>query len=153
MHTGGRVSDLLDLLRRGQVSAVEVVSAHLAALRRVDAETNAVAFFEDDRALADAADLDQVFARDGIAGPLHGLPVTVKDWIDVAGFPCAGTAGTAKRRPQRDATVVARLRRAGAVVIAKTRAWGPDSEPGRVRHGTRRYGQALWPGVVPRRGR
>src|SRR5689334_2002742 len=94
---GGRVSDLLDLLRRGQVSASEVVAAHLAALRRVDAQTNAVAFFEDDRALADAARLDQAFATGGVAGPLHGLPVTVKDWIDVEGFPCAGDTGEVRR--------------------------------------------------------
>jgi amidase len=131
---GGRVSDLLDLLRRGQVSVSEVVSAHLAALRQVHAQTNAVAFFADDRALADAARLDRAFATGGVAGPLHGLPVTVKDWIDVEGFPCAGDTGEVQRRPRRDATVVARLRAAGAVVLAKTQAWGPHVEPGRVRH-------------------
>jgi len=131
---GGPVDDLLSMLRRGQVSASEVAAAHLAALRQVDAQTNAVAFFEDDRALADAARLDQAFAGGGAVAPLHGLPITVKDWIDVEGFPCAGDTGEVQRRPRRDATVVARLRRAGAVVLAKTQAWGPDSEPGLVRH-------------------
>jgi len=131
---GGPVDDLLGLLRRGQVSASEVAAAHLAALRQADAQTNAVASFEDDRVLADAARLDRAFADGGAVGPLHGLPVTVKDWIDVAGFPCAGDTGEVRRRPRRDATVVARLRGAGAVVLAKTQAWGPDSEPGLVRH-------------------
>jgi amidase len=131
---GGQVSDLLDLLRRGQVSATEVAAAYLAMLRQVDAQTNAVAFFDDDRALADAAELDRAFAAGAVTGPLHGLPVTVKDWIDVEGFPCAGDTGDVRRRPRRDATVVARLRRAGAVVLAKTQAWGPDGGPGRVRH-------------------
>jgi Asp-tRNA(Asn)/Glu-tRNA(Gln) amidotransferase A subunit family amidase len=54
-------------------------------------------------------------------GPLHGEPVTVKDWIDVAGFRCSGgTPAHAERRPAEDATAVARLRAAGAVVVAKT---------------------------------
>jgi Asp-tRNA(Asn)/Glu-tRNA(Gln) amidotransferase A subunit family amidase len=66
MKVGGRVSDLLDALRRGEVSASEVVSAHLAALRQVDVQTHAVAFFEDERALTDAAGLDRAFALDGI---------------------------------------------------------------------------------------
>jgi amidase len=134
VSVGGRAADLLGALRRGEVSAREAASAHLAALRRADARTNAVAFFEDERALADARRLDRAFTEDGIVGPLHGLPITVKDWIDVEGFPCAGVTGASGRRPGQDATVVARLRQAGAVVVAKTRAWGPDSEPGRVRH-------------------
>src|SRR5262245_51918211 len=123
---GGPVDDLLSLLRRGQVSASEVVAAHLGALREVDARTHAVAFFEDDRALADAARLDRAFAAGGAAGPLHGLPVTVKDWIDVAGFPCAGDTGAVQRRPRRPPRWSKRRR------SWKARAWrGP---PGR-RHG------------------
>ena len=132
---GGTASELLAALRAGEVSASEVVSAHLAALHRLDARTNAVAAFEDERALADARYLDQAFVARGSTGSLHGLPVTVKDWIDVAGFPCAGESARHRdRRPQADATVVARLRRAGAVIVAKTKAWGPSSGAGVVRH-------------------
>jgi amidase len=128
-------------LRTGAVSASEVVSAHLAALHNVDAATNAVAWFDDERVLADARALDQIFMnhtdrdrdRGGI-GPLHGLPITVKDWIDVEGFPCAGVFGDESRRPSTDATVVARLRQAGAVVMAKTKAWGPAEGDGVVLH-------------------
>src|SRR4051812_25369938 len=60
--------------------------------------------------------------------PLHGVPITAKDWIDVAGFPCAGGSTHHRdRRPANDATVVARLRAAGAIVLAKTAA-GDRSE-------------------------
>ena len=114
----------LDDLRRGDVSALDAVTACIdaAAGRGRD---------QRDRRLrgrpghGDAARLDRAFAEHGAVGPLHGLPITVKDWIDVEGFPCAGESAepmTAGRRP--DATVVARLRRAGAVVVAKTRPWG-----------------------------
>ncbi len=97
--------------------------------------TGAVAAFGDERALADARRLDQgSFAAGGATGPLHGLPVTVKDWIDVEGFPCAGERGQTDRWPACDATAVSRLRRAGAVIMAKTHAWGPDSAQDRVRH-------------------
>jgi amidase len=127
------VATLIDDLSAGRVSAVEAVTERLDALRRVDAQTSAVAAFEDERALADAARLDGA-RRDGSpVGPLHGLPITVKDWIDVEGFPCAGEGGRAVgRRPAHDATAVARLRGAGAVVVAKTRPWTDDGP--RVTH-------------------
>ncbi|HEX9260181.1 MAG TPA: amidase family protein, partial [Acidimicrobiales bacterium] len=115
---------LLDALRRGEVRALEAATTHLARLHDVHGETGAIAWFDDERALADAAALDEAYRAGGPVGPLHGLPVTVKDWIDVAGFPCAGGQGDHRdRRPSRDATVVARLRHAGAVVLAKTAVW------------------------------
>jgi amidase len=118
------VKTLLDRLRSGDLSAVECVTAHLEELRRVDGQTDAIASFEDDRALADAERLDGALASMGPVGPLHGLPITVKDWIDVEGFLCEGEeARHTGRRPSQDATVVARLRGAGAVVVAKTRSW------------------------------
>ncbi len=135
VHTGGTIAELLTLVHSGQASATEVVSVHLAALRRLDTQTNAIAAFEDERALADAGQLDRAFLAGGVTGPLHGLPVTVKDWIDVAGFRCAGGSDEHRdRRPVADATAVARLRRAGAVVVAKTKVWGPSSGPDAVRH-------------------
>ena len=93
---------------------------------------NAVAWFEDAFVELEAKRLDTLFARDrSQIGPLHGVPITVKDWIDVAGFPCAGDQSDADhsdaaRRPSADASAVGRLRAAGAVVIAKTKAWGPE---------------------------
>jgi amidase len=103
------------------VSASEVVDGCLGRLRAVDEATNCVAVWNDERARADAAALDRVLARDGPVGPLHGVPFTVKDWIDVAGLPGNGGFMEARDRvPSRDATVVARLRAAGAVLVAKT---------------------------------
>ena len=106
------------------------IDATLASLHALDGRTHAVEWFEDDRVHADAARLD---ADPPPAGALHGVPVTVKDWIDVEGFPCAGGAPRHRdRRPAEDATVVARLRAAGAVVVAKTKpwdGWDPDGPP------------------------
>jgi amidase len=123
------VAELLDRLAAGSVSAADAVAERLDALHRVHARTGAVAWFDDDRVLAEAVRLDRALAGGGPVGPLHGLPVTVKDWIDVVGFPCAGDTGRTDRRPERDATVVRRLRAAGAVVVAKTRAWGGVRHP------------------------
>jgi amidase len=114
-------------LRSGEISVREAVTAQLERLHECDRATHAVAWFDDDVAGREAERLDTSFFRDrGSIGPLHGLPITVKDWIDVEGFPCAGDTGQHDRRPSADATVVRRLREAGAVVIAKTVAWGPD---------------------------
>ncbi len=123
-------AELRDQLRRGEETAEQAVEARLALLRAADERIGGVAFFGDARALADARALDRAFAVGGPAGPLHGLPVTVKDWIDVEGFPCAGETADRERRPGRDATVVARLRAAGAVVVAKTMPWGEVVHPG-----------------------
>ncbi len=103
----------------GEVSAREAVWARLAHLDAL-AGLNAVVARDDEAALAQAAALDRRFAAGGPIGPLHGVPVTVKDWIDVAGLPCAGESGDHGRVPAADASVVARLRAAGAVVVAKT---------------------------------
>jgi len=90
-----------------------------AALARLDGvqDLGAVVARDDETVLAEAARVD----REGPVGPLRGLPLTVKDWIDVTGFPCEGESPERTDRiPVHDATAVARLRAAGAVVIAKT---------------------------------
>lgn len=129
------VGQLLAALRSGSRSCADVVASHLELLHSIDAATNAVASFDDTRALADARALDRLAATGAPLGPLHGLPITVKDWIDVEGFVCAGESDRhLDRRPTVDATVVARLRAAGAVVVAKSKAWGPDDPQRRVLH-------------------
>ncbi len=108
-------------IARGDVSATETVTTWLRRLHEVHTATNCVAAWCDESALAAAADLDRKFVRDGSTGPLHGVPFTVKDWIDAAGVECTGGAVEHRDRiPPRDATAVARLRNAGAIVIAKT---------------------------------
>jgi amidase len=110
--------------------AADVVDAYLAALHRVHATTNCIAAANDEQARADAATLD---AAPAPVGPLHGVPVTIKDWIDVEGLPCTGGwTATAERMPRADATVVARLRAAGAVVLAKTTVQADSELFGRV---------------------
>ena len=74
-------------------------------------------------ALADARSADADLARGVVSGPLHGVPFTVKDWIDVAGVICTGVDPRYRDREAReDATAVARLRGAGGVFLGKTNA-------------------------------
>lgn len=134
MNDGRDPQELVAALRTGELSVVEVVRERLDLLHRSDEQTHAVAWFEDDLVLRDARRLDEIHRTAGPVGPLHGLPVTVKDWIDVAGFPCTAGQPDSSRRPDRDATVVARLRAAGAVVVAKSVVWGPNGDAERVRH-------------------
>ena len=111
---------LTGALARGEVSAVEVVTQQLRRLRSVHDATNCVAAWNDD-APAAAARLDRDRARHGPVGRMHGVPFTVKDWIDVAGLPCTGGFVECRDRvPSHDASVVARLRDEGAIVLAKT---------------------------------
>lgn len=112
-------SRLLRLLEARELSAREAVEQVLSRLDEVEA-LNAVVARDDDAALR-AADAADDVRRRGESRPLLGLPLTVKDSIAVAGLPCA--SGSWARRdlvPDRDATVVARVRAAGAIVVAKT---------------------------------
>ena len=82
---------------------------------------NAVVQVNGDGALARARELDALLSRGERVGPLHGVPMTVKDSFDTAGLiTTAGVTGRAGHVPRDDATVVARLRAAGAVLIGKT---------------------------------
>lgn len=133
---GSTASALAAAVRVGDLSALEAVNQQLAALHDAHEATNAVRWFEDERARADASELDRRMRVDHVAGPLQGVAITVKDWIDVEGFPCSGAWATdhRDRRPSRDATVVARLRSAGAVVMAKMRPSGGETTGERVDH-------------------
>ena len=125
MDISAGARSLLAAARRGDVSCAEVAEQALAGLDRV-VELNGLAFRDDDSVRARAVALDAQRAR-GHIGALHGLPVSVKDWIETTPFPCAaGHPQFAERRPARDATVVARLRAAGALIVA-TSAVGPAS--------------------------
>ncbi|MEM9200574.1 MAG: amidase family protein [Actinomycetota bacterium] len=112
-------TDLAARLATGDISAVEVIAAHLDRIDEVDGSINAIPVRRDrNDVLADAARLD---ALDAPTGPLHGLPVAVKDLEDVAGLPTSLGSPTSSTRPaQNDGLVAARLRAAGAVIIGKT---------------------------------
>jgi amidase len=124
-------------LRAGDVGAVEVARDLLERLDRLVPVIGAVAATEPERTLAAAAESDRRL-RAGDARALEGVPFTVKDWIDVAGWPVLGAtaatpAGTS-RRPDADATAVARLRAVGAVPLAITCAMAETAAHGRTRN-------------------
>jgi amidase len=111
---------MLDALNKRQVSAVELLDLHLRRIERYNPAINAIVTFDDEHAQQAAKAADEARAR-GEHGALLGLPVTIKDTIDVKGLP--GTAGVERyrdRRPEQDAPLAARVRAAGAVIIGKT---------------------------------
>ena len=111
----------LAALREGRASAEELVQGCLARIRADEARVQAWAFVDETRALEQARHVDRVRRAGGALGPLHGLPVGVKDIIDTADMPTEdGTVLHAGRRPGDDAVVVQRLRSAGAVILGKT---------------------------------
>ena len=113
--------ELASRIRRGDVSAREVMSAHLARIERVNPRVNAIVTLVADRAMAEAARADDAAARGGPTGVLHGLPVAHKDLFDTAGI--RTTKGSPFYRdhvPTRDALTVVRMRAAGAISVGKT---------------------------------
>jgi Asp-tRNA(Asn)/Glu-tRNA(Gln) amidotransferase A subunit family amidase len=114
-------------------SPVELTEAALAQIAAKDAELNAFQLVLADTALADAQRAEAAIAADAYIGPLHGIPVAVKDLLDLAGTPTrAGSSFYGGGEPAAtDATAVARLRAAGAIIIGKTRlsefAYSPGS--------------------------
>ena len=108
-------------VREKKVSATEVVEAHLRRIEEVNPKLNAIVQLADERALAEARAADEALARGNVQGPLHGVPMTIKDSLDTAGvITTGGTKGRASFVPDRDATVVARMRAAGAILLGKT---------------------------------
>jgi amidase len=111
---------LAEEIRSRRTSSVEVVSACLDRIADVNGRINAVVRLADD-ARDRARDADAALATGGVRGPLHGVPFTIKDSFDTAGLvTTVGTVGWRDRVPARDATVVARLKAAGAVLLGKT---------------------------------
>ena len=114
-------ADAARAIRDGAVSSEELTAACLARVREVDAEVQAWAFLDPEHALAQARILDQMRSAGGVLGPLHGVPVGVKDIIDTTDMPAErGSVLHAGRHPADDATVVSMLRAAGAVIMGKT---------------------------------
>ena len=108
-------------IRDKSVSVSEVVEAHLRRIEEVNPVINAVVQLAPERARAEARELDDALARGEVRGPLHGVPITMKDSFDTEGIvSTGGTLGLADYVPERDATPVARLRAAGAVLLGKT---------------------------------
>ncbi|HKS82043.1 MAG TPA: amidase [Candidatus Acidoferrales bacterium] len=111
-------------IRARKISPVELVDAHIARIERLNPRLNAFVHTDFDRARAQAKSAEEFVARRGKRKPLallHGVPITIKSSIDVAGYPVE--CGTKLRRgvvAQSDAPLVSRLRAAGAIVLGNT---------------------------------
>ena len=114
-------SEAAHLIRDGVISSEQLVEACLARVSEVDTQVQAWAFLDPDYALAQARALDQLRLEGKPIGPLHGVPIGIKDIFDSADMPTEnGSVIYAGRTPSRDATVVSMLRAAGAVIMGKT---------------------------------
>ena len=118
--TGLTVKQASDLLRRKSVSSLEITQACLKRIEEYNPILNAVITVTPEQALATARELDAERQRGRWRGPLHGIPITVKDNIDTAGIPTTAASELFKDRvPSEDAEVVRRLKNAGAVLLGK----------------------------------
>jgi aspartyl-tRNA(Asn)/glutamyl-tRNA(Gln) amidotransferase subunit A len=120
MHTLETISELAPRLRRKEVSPVELTRACLERIEKLNPSLNAFITVTAASALAEAEAAESEIWRGEWRGPLHGIPVALKDMIDTAGTrTTAASALYQNRVPTEDAEVVLRLRRAGAVILGK----------------------------------
>lgn len=113
--------ELAAAIRRGEVSSLEVVESHLARVDAVNGHLNAVVRVLADEARATASAADEAVAAGAELGPLHGVPISVKDNIAVAGTPTTnGVPSLAEENAEEDALIVTRLKEAGAIVLTRT---------------------------------
>ncbi len=113
--------DLAGRIARGEISAREAVEAHIARIEAVDPALNAAVMKRYAVARAEAEEADRRRGRGEALGPLHGVPVSIKECLDLAGTPATfGLPARAGALAAADEIHVARLRRAGAIVLAKT---------------------------------
>lgn len=114
------ISALAESIRTGKVSPIEVVEAHLRRIEAINGKLNAIVTFAPD-AMEKAREAAAALARGDALGPLHGVPVTIKDTIETAGLrTTSGSLLRAEFVPTADAPVVARLKNAGAIILGKT---------------------------------
>ena len=110
-----------DAIRKGELSSEQLVRACLDRIATREGEVQAWEHLDPDLALTQAREADAAFRAGETPGPLHGVPVGVKDIFDTADLPTEnGSPIFAGRRPERDASCVAALRSAGAVIMGKT---------------------------------
>ena len=119
--TGLTLSEASGLLASRSVSAVELTQACLDRIERLNPVMNAFITVTGEQALAVARQRDEEIRRGKKVGPLHGIPIAVKDNIDTAGVRTTAASELFKDRvPSEDAEVVRRLKEAGAIVLGKT---------------------------------
>ncbi len=125
---------MAELVRTRQISPAELVSAHLDRIAAINSKINAYVQVDADGALESARAAEAAVMRGDAAGSLHGVPISIKSSIDVAGMPCeAGTKLRAGHVAETDAPLVSRLRNSGAIVLGVTNtpellmAWETDN--------------------------
>jgi Asp-tRNA(Asn)/Glu-tRNA(Gln) amidotransferase A subunit family amidase len=131
-------TELRHLIGTRALSPVELLESSLARIDRVNPAVNAVVTLDADRARAAAREAEAAVMRGDAPGPLHGLPVAIKDTEDTAGLRTTyGSPIFAEHVPERDLGVVARLRAAGAIVIGKTNTpeWAAGANTRNTVHG------------------
>jgi len=129
------IADAAELLRRRSIGPVELTRAHLERIERLDSHLRTLITLSAERAMAEAKIAADDIARGHYRGPLHGIPISIKDCIATAGirttYACRAFADSV---PGQDATVVRRLREAGAVLLGKANlfemCWVGTSEDG-----------------------
>jgi len=128
------VENLAKKIKQKSLSAVDVVNAYLAQIEKVNPSINAVMQVDPERSLREAAQLDKEQQQGTLRGPLHGVPITIKDNLMTKGIvTTGGSFAFADNIPGEDATVVKRLLNAGAIIIGKTNlpdfalSWETDS--------------------------
>ena len=115
------VAQMVEMIRDGSLTSVGLVTEAFRRIEDTDGQIRAWAYLDKDAALARAAEMDQMRQFGRAMGPLHGIPVGLKDTIDTKDMPTeCGTSIMAGRQPEADAALVDRLHDAGAVIIGKT---------------------------------
>jgi Asp-tRNA(Asn)/Glu-tRNA(Gln) amidotransferase A subunit family amidase len=125
---------MAEQIRSKKISPVELVEAHLNHIEKLNPKLNAFVQVDHECALIYARHAEAALMRNNELGPLHGVPISIKSSIDVAGMRCeAGTKLRAGHIAQTDAPLVARLREAGAIILGVTNtpellmAWETDN--------------------------
>ena len=125
---------MAEQVRTRKLSPVELAQAHLEKIARLNPKLNAFVHVDPDQVLRQARAAESAVMKAGPLGPLHGVPISIKSSIDVAGLRCeSGTRLRAGRIPTADAPLVARLRAAGAIILGTTNtpellmAWETDN--------------------------
>lgn len=143
-----------------QLSPLELLDVLLTRIERLEPKLFAWALLDVEGARAQARERTEEAARGILRGPLHGVPIGIKDIFDVAGLPTRGGSRAYHAVPAADSTAVARLRRAGAVILGKTHTtefayadpaptrnpWNPEHTPGGSSSGS---AAAVAAGMVP----
>jgi Asp-tRNA(Asn)/Glu-tRNA(Gln) amidotransferase A subunit family amidase len=125
---------MAEQVRKKQISPVELVEAHLAKIEKLNPKLNAFVQVDAERARQSAQDAESAVMNGAQLGPLHGVPISIKSSLSVAGLRCeAGTRLRAGFVAQQDATLVTRLKNAGAIILGTTNtpelliAWETDN--------------------------